>query len=206
MNKKITSIIATILFIALLFGAYLLYNKLNSKRFADQNLSSISESQKQPVEESENEGNIQGEGSSDTKGSRAPDFCVYDRSGKETKLSAFFGKPTVLNFWASWCGPCKHEMPFFEKVYSELGDKVNFVMVNMTDGQRETVSDALAEAGKYSFPVYFDSKGEAAITYSVYSIPATYFIDSDGNLVAQATGAIDEATLLRGIEMIKNSN
>ncbi|MBP3544577.1 MAG: TlpA family protein disulfide reductase, partial [Lachnospiraceae bacterium] len=68
----------------------------------------------------------------------APDFTVIDAEGNEVKLSDMRGKPVVVNFWASWCGPCKMEMPEFEEVYKELGDEVHFMMVNLTDGWQET--------------------------------------------------------------------
>ena len=77
-------------------------------------------------------------------------------------------------------------------------------MVNMTDGSRETVETASSfiEESGYSFPVYYDTNYSAAITYSVSSLPTTYFIDADGNLIAHARGAINDATLQKGIDMI----
>lgn len=134
----------------------------------------------------------------------APDFTVYDIDGAPYKLSDFRGKPVVLNFWASWCGPCKMEMPDFNAAYGELGEQIHFLMVNMTDGSQETLESAssfIAETG-YTFPVYYDTGYKAAIAYSVYSLPTTYFIDAEGHAVAQATGAIDAETLQRGIDMI----
>lgn len=134
----------------------------------------------------------------------APDFTVVDAEGKEYKLSDFEGKPVILNFWASWCGPCKSEMPDFEEVYLEYKDKIHFLMVNLTDGYQETMASAqklIAEKG-YTFPVYFDTKLEAANAYYVYSIPQTFFIDKDGNLVAYAQSAISKDVLYQGIEMI----
>lgn len=134
----------------------------------------------------------------------APDFTVYDLDGNAVKLSDFLGKPVVLNFWASWCGPCKMEMPDFHATCQALGDEIAFLMVNMTDGSRETVEIASAfirEQG-YGFPVYYDTDGDAAATYGVYSLPTTYFIDAQGHAIAQATGAISGDTLQTGIDMI----
>ena len=134
----------------------------------------------------------------------APDFTVYDLDGNEVKLSDFIGKPVVLNFWASWCGPCKLEMPDFNEKYQELGDEVQFLMINLTDGSGETLESAsgfIAEQG-YVFPVFYDAASDAANTYGIYSIPTTFFIDAEGYAIAQATGAIDAETLQRGIDMI----
>lgn len=134
----------------------------------------------------------------------APDFTVYDLEGNSYRLSDFRGKPVVLNFWASWCGPCKQEMPDFNTTYGELGDNIHFLMVNLADGYQETVESAssfIAGTG-YTFPVYYDTGSEAAIAYGVYSIPTTYFIDADGYAIAQATGAISADTLYQGIGMI----
>ena len=136
----------------------------------------------------------------------APDFTVYDRNGQPVSLSDMFGKPIVLNFWASWCGPCRSEMPDFDEVYRLLGDEVVFMLVNLTDGEVETMQSASAfiDSMGYSFPIYFDLTDEAAYTYWVQSIPTTFFISARGNLVAYAEGALDYETLLYGISMIYN--
>ncbi len=134
----------------------------------------------------------------------APDFTVYDLEGNQINLSDFFGKPIIVNFWASWCGPCQMEMPDFDEAYADYKDEIEFLMVNMTDGSRETLEKAssfIKEKG-YSFPVYYDTEYSAAITYSVSSLPTTYFIDAEGILTAHARGAIDADTLQKGIDMI----
>ena len=133
----------------------------------------------------------------------APDFTAYDGADAAVQLSGFAGKPVILNFWASWCGPCKSEMPDFETAYGEHGEDIHFVMVNATYG-RETRQDAdayLAENG-YTFPVYYDTDYSAAAAYGVTAFPTTFFIDAEGYLVAYASGALDAETLQRGIEMI----
>jgi len=150
-----------------------------------------------------------GEGSSTTNSEDensdilpAVDFTVYTQDGEVVNLSDFYGKPIVVNFWATWCGPCKSELPAFEKLSTEYKDDVVFMMVNLTDGAQETVgsvSEFIMDNG-YHFTVYFDTDMDAALTYGVYSIPATLFIDADGNIVASHMGAMSESTLRNYIE------
>ena len=133
---------------------------------------------------------------------QAPDFTVTDYDGEEVMLSDYFGKPIVVNFWASWCPPCKAEMPDFEEAY-KTHSEVQFLMVNMTGG-RETLESAKehVESQGYTFTVLFDTEYSAAYAYYVNSLPATYFIDAEGNLVAYATGMLDAETMEKGIAMI----
>ncbi len=134
----------------------------------------------------------------------APDFTMYTEDGKEVKLSDFEGKPTILNFWATWCGPCKNEMPAIEDAYKKYGDKINFVIVNLTDGENDTVVGAASyiQAQGYTFPVYFDTKLAGATAYGVNSIPLTLFIDANGDLVTYYTGSMSEKILQSGINML----
>ena len=154
---------------------------------------------------SENDGEAAVEGEDESVPQPAPDFTVYDAEGNEITLSALMdGKPTVLNFWASWCGPCRSEMPHIQEAYERLGGEVSFVMINMTDGQRETQESAeeyMAESG-WTFPIYFDSDYDAAMTYGAYSLPQTYFIDAEGRLIAAARGSMSAEVLQSGIDMI----
>ena len=136
--------------------------------------------------------------------SAAPDCTFYDLGGNAHTLSEFAGKPVILNFWASWCGPCKSEMPDLEAAYKEYGEEIHFILVNLTDGKSETVESAsgyIAGQG-YTFPVYYDTDMSGALAYQVTSIPITYFIDAEGNVVAYASGMMSAARLQNGIDLL----
>ncbi len=210
-NKKMV-LILVLLFAALIIGASVLYDKLGNQFQMDQLSEAKPNSEKEDNTEKhdDTEKDSEDTGQADENGEekeleKAPDFTAYDADGNPVKLSNYFGKPIVLNFWASWCGPCRSEMPEFNEKYLELKDEVVFLMVNMTDGQRETLDIAkrFLDGEDYEFPVLFDKDSEAAYLYQVYSLPTTYFLDREGNLVAQAKGAINAETLQRGIDMIK---
>jgi len=139
---------------------------------------------------------------------KAPDFTAQDANGNGIKFSDMTGVPIVLNFWASWCPPCKSEMPEFENVYKELGESVRFMMVNATGSRGETVKSAAAyiENEGFTFPVYYDIKQSAVTEYGIRAFPTSVFIDAQGYIVAGVEGAINEATLRKGIELIMKDN
>ena len=213
MNNKKKTIILIALFVVLMAGTSVLYNNLSKNYQPDTLLTENSNSDIDSGNTASNETNSntdatentnQSEDSSSENKNLAPNFTVYDLEGNEVNLTDFFGKPIIVNFWASWCGPCKMEMPDFDAAYATYKDEIVFLMVNMTDGSRETLEKAssfIADS-EYTFPVYYDTEYSAAITYSVSSLPTTYFINADGELIAHARGAIDADTLQKGIDMI----
>ena len=189
-NKRIL-IILVLVFALLLGGASVLYSRLSNSVESEQ----LAQTEDAPAAENTEE----------KKPIIAPDFTVYDIEGNEVHLSDYLGTPVVLNFWASWCGPCKMEMPHFEEKSKALAGEVQFLMVNVTDGGRETVETAssfIAGEG-YTFPVFYDTAHSASSAYGAYSLPTTIFINAEGHAIAQAVGAIDSATLQKGIDMIK---
>ncbi|WP_164668887.1 redoxin domain-containing protein [Virgibacillus doumboii] len=136
-------------------------------------------------------GNAQGAGivapgqSSIEVGKMAPDFKVETLSGDTFQLSDLRGKKVILNFWASWCGPCKKEMPEMQKFHEKYGDKVEVIAVNLTDSETgggvKKVRNYIDKYG-YTYPVPLDKKGKVKELYNVAGVPSTYFIGTDGKV------------------------
>ena len=191
MNKKVLILVLVLVF--LIAGAGIAYNSMADKVQLDNLATRETAAAEVPegTEAAENE-------------NLAPDFTVYDLEGNAHKLSDFRGKPVVVNFWASWCNPCKNEMPYFEEAYQQYKEQIHFLMVNLTDGSRETVETAQGyiDGQGYTFPVYFDTDYSGAIAYGVSAVPATYFIDENGSLIAYGKGSLSQEQLQRGIDML----
>lgn len=137
---------------------------------------------------------------------KAPSFIAFDKDGKEVKLSDFKGKKAiVVNFWASWCPPCKAEMPYFNNASKKYKNSdVEILMVNLTDGMRETKDKALEYVKKegYNMNILFDEQLNGASVYNVQALPRTLFIDKNGNIQNDHTGLITQEILNDNIETI----
>lgn len=199
-NQKILLILALVM-VLLIGGAYALYDNLSEQ--VDSNQLST---QPPAATDPEPTGTIAGESTSAQAEtlSPTPDFTVYDTDGNQVKLSDFRGKPVIVNFWASTCGYCVKEMPEFQQAYQTYGDQIHFLMVNITDGSWDTLdtANAFLAGTDYTFPVYYDTDQDASSVFGIYSLPMTFFFDDTGYGVAYARGALDAATLQKGIDML----
>lgn len=122
-------------------------------------------------------------------GHPAPDFTLTDLEGNTVTLSDFRGKVVFINFWASWCPPCRAEMPEIEAVYQEYKDKgVVFISVNIQED--ESIVREFVQKGGYSWTFVIDTTGEVTKNYRVVTIPANFFLDKEGIIRAVKIGAV----------------
>ncbi|MFC7442299.1 TlpA family protein disulfide reductase [Laceyella putida] len=127
----------------------------------------------------------------------APNFTLKTIDGKEVELYRNHGKPTVINFWATWCPPCKKEMPYFQKAYAQYKDKLNFIMVNETSQEKDEAQiKAYLDKYRYTFPVALDplkdKKTVGFDLYGLYGLPSTYVVGADGKILYRFIGGIEE--------------
>ncbi|GAP06659.1 peroxiredoxin [Anaerolinea thermolimosa] len=136
-----------------------------------------------------------------TTGEPMADFSLTGLDRRTVRLSDLKGKPVVLNFWATWCPPCREEMPLFEKYSREYRDQVTVVGVNYGE-DAVTVQNFVAE-NKITFPIWLDPKGEISDLYYIDSYPSTFFIDGQGILRARHIGQLDEDLLKKYLAILK---
>jgi thiol-disulfide isomerase/thioredoxin len=223
MNSKLKYLVITVLFAGIFAAAVIGYNALSRVYTPPQaelalpgGSTPVQTEDTVPAEDSQDsaeadkiaEEDVSGEAPEEEQPEEvpAPDFTIMDLDGSMVSLSDRLedGKPIVLNFWATWCGPCTSELPAFNKAVADYADEITFMMINLTDGQVETVPgvrEFLTENG-YSLPVYFDKKGSASGPYGASSIPLTYFITSDGMVVGGHMGSMSEETLYNYLEQL----
>lgn len=132
----------------------------------------------------------------------APDFTLVDQYGNEHTLSDYKGKTVFLNFWATWCGPCKKEMPDIQQLYLDHGENTGDVIIlgvaapksddnpfNQETLDADGIADFLEEGG-YTYPVLMDTTGDVLMNYGISAFPTTFMIDSDGNLFGYLQGTM----------------
>jgi peroxiredoxin len=116
-------------------------------------------------------------------GSPAPDFELRDLSGRLVRLSAHQGRVVLLNFWATWCGPCKDEMPSMERLYHEFDPKQFEILAVSMDAQGPSITRPFIESFALTFPVLHDTDLRVAAQYGARAIPATFVLNREGVIV-----------------------
>ncbi|MGI2327455.1 TlpA disulfide reductase family protein [Planococcus sp. YIM B11945] len=131
------------------------------------------------------------------KGEIAPDFELETLEGEPVKLSDYQGKKVILNFWASWCPPCRAEMPLMQNYYDEVqGKDIEILAVNLTTEDRgmKKITN-FVEANKLTFPIPLDKEGKIGDIYQSVTIPTTYILDAEGRVQNKHIGPMDEKTM-----------
>lgn len=193
-NKKLITLALIVGFAGFLSISYIGYSYLDSKY-----------SEKSIENKTEISQNKNFKSSIKREKSMAKDFVVYDENLNKVKLSDYIGRPVVVNFWASWCPPCKAEMPLFNELSNKYkGEELTVLMVDLPDGDRETMDKAkqFIEDNNYSMKILFDNDGNAATNYNISSIPRTLFIDKDGYIVEDHSGQITKGELENQIKSL----
>ncbi|MHB8129825.1 MAG: redoxin family protein [Mobilitalea sp.] len=165
-----------------------------------------------------NDGTNNDSTSEETEEAKTPafDFTLIDQYGNVHTLSDYKGKVVFLNFWATWCPPCKAEMPDIEELYIEYGKNEGDVIIlgvanpasaeypNNSDVKKEEVISFLDE-NKYTFPVVFDETGELLSNYYISAFPTTFMIDAEGNIFGYAPGQLTKDMMLNAIQQAQDS-
>jgi thiol-disulfide isomerase/thioredoxin len=130
----------------------------------------------------------------------APNFSLKTMTGQKIELYQTKGKPTIINFWASWCDPCKQEMPYLEAAYQKYKDQVNFLMINQTAQDNLPNIKAFMQQYRFTFPVILDPAEDGGETigadrYQLVGIPTTIVIDSTGKITHKVVGEMSEEEL-----------
>lgn len=192
--KKI--IISSIVLILLFAGAYYVvsnkdFSLVSDKSSTNNNSSNKESSKSDTSKNSKNSGN-----SSKNNANKvlAPDFTLSDLEGNTVTLSELRGKKVFLNFWASWCGPCKAEMPDIEKLYQETKDS-DLVILAVNVSENKSTAESYLKNNNLNFTVLMDTKDEASNTYLIRSFPSSFFIDKEGYIVSREVGTLTYAEM-----------
>lgn len=128
------------------------------------------------------------------EGHPAPDFVLKDLSGRDVRLSDFRGRPVIINFWATWCPPCREEMPRIQDFYRRFADRV--VVLGIDVGESRDQVKRFVENGGFSWTFLLDADAKVTERYAVFAIPTTFFLDGEGVIKAKYMGPLSDTQLL----------
>ena len=126
-------------------------------------------------------------------GDLAPDFQLQNLDGQTISLGNLRGKPVLINFWATWCGPCRGEMPYIQEIYEEWTNK-GLVVLTINMGESSSKAEEFRQSYNLSFTVLLDAKQDVAQKYNIQYIPTTFFLDKDGIIQDKVIGAFQNKT------------
>lgn len=135
------------------------------------------------------------------EGALAPDFTLESLDGSQVSLADFRGRPVLINFWATWCGPCRVEMPYIQAAYERYKEQ-EFVVLAVDIQETKPQVEAFAQEFSLTFPVLLDETGKVTATYKVLGVPTSIFVDRAGIISYIYPGAMTEAILEEQIARI----
>nr|WP_309862434.1 redoxin domain-containing protein [Bacillus sp. SLBN-46] len=138
------------------------------------------------------------------EGNKAPNFSLKTLDGQEVKLSDMVGKKVILNFWATWCPPCKAEMPHMQEFYEEQkNNQVTILAVNLTTSEKSSDNiGAFVKDYGLTFPIVLDSEGQVGQTYQAVTIPTSYIIDTKGVIRKKIVGPMDKEMMTELLQSV----
>lgn len=223
MNSKVKAVLAVVAFVVVLVGLKFFYDSrvdegnlgklvpATDAQGDSGNTTSITTNKTNSTSSSQPEkSNADSTASSQAENSNTetvplPDATLYTANGDSVKLSSFRGKKTIINAWASWCGPCKAEMPDFEELDQAAGDDYQILMVNIIGG-RETkeLAEQFLKNNDLNFTnMLFDEDMEFSQALQIGSIPTTIFVDEEGEIHIYQPGMLKKDQVLEGLKYLE---
>ena len=208
-GKRSGAIAAVVALVVVLVLAFVGYQVLAPKRAETQSAAQSSQSADATQQtQGQAQGQSQGQTQQQKEALKLADYdaTVYTADGQPKKMTEIAaGKPLVINFWATWCPYCVQEMPDFQGIFHDYGDKISFAFVDSTDGRRETKEAAqawLANNGLDDLPAYYDTELDATATFGASSLPATVIVSADGDILMAKPGRINDASMRSALDTL----